>query len=103
MKPILVQDFAARCGGTIHGAWQAPAFNGFALDNREVKPGYLFIAIKGARVDGHDFVPKALAAGAIGSLVERPVEGPHILVSNLVEALARFARGNRQSQGEEEK
>ena len=47
-------------------------------------------------MDGHDFVTKALAAGEIGSLVERPVEGPHILVSNLVEALARFARGKRE-------
>ena len=93
---MLVQEFAGRCGGTIHGTWTTPAFNGFALDNREVKPGDLFLAIKGERVDGHDFVPKALAAGAVGALVERPVDGPHILVPNLVEALARFARGKRE-------
>ena len=96
MKPILVQDFAQRCEGTIHGTWSSPTFSGFALDNREVKPGDLFLAIKGANVDGHDFVSKALEAGAIGSLVERKVDGPHILVPNLVNALGRFGRSRRE-------
>ncbi len=96
MKPILVQDFAQRCRGSIHGNWQAPAFAGFALDNREVKPGDLFLAIKGANVDGHSFVSQALASGAVGAMVERPVDGPHILVDNLVNGLGRFGRSRRE-------
>lgn len=96
MKPILVQDFAQRCGGAIHGAWESPSFSGFALDNREVKPGDLFLAIKGANVDGHQFVEQALAAGAVGALVEKSVNGPHILVKNLVDSLGRFGRSRRE-------
>jgi UDP-N-acetylmuramoyl-tripeptide--D-alanyl-D-alanine ligase len=96
MTPILVQDFAQRCGGTIHGSWSSPSFTGFALDNREAKPGDLFLAIKGANVDGHQFVSQALASGAIGALVEKPTDGPYILVSNLVEALGRYGRSRRE-------
>lgn len=37
---------------------------GLAFDSRKVKPGYLFVAIKGLTVDGHDFIDKALQSGA---------------------------------------
>ena len=43
-----------------------PAFSGATLDSRKVKPGMLFVAVKGERVDGHDFIPQARAAGAAG-------------------------------------
>ena len=42
------------------------AFNGATLDSRQVKSGMLFVAVKGERVDGHDFIPQARAAGAAG-------------------------------------
>ncbi len=42
------------------------SFSGATLDSRQVKPGMLFVAIKGERVDGHDFIPQALASGASG-------------------------------------
>lgn len=41
-------------------------FNGATLDSRAVKPGMLFVAVKGEHVDGHDFIPAALASGAAG-------------------------------------
>ena len=41
-------------------------FSGATLDSRQVKPGMLFVAVKGERVDGHDFIPQAMAAGAVG-------------------------------------
>lgn len=95
MTPISVSDFAERCGGEIKGQWSQRQILGFALDNREVKSGDLFLAIRGAKVDGHDFVESALSAGAVGALVERPVPGPHILVPNLVDALAAYAKSRR--------
>jgi UDP-N-acetylmuramoyl-L-alanyl-D-glutamate--2,6-diaminopimelate ligase len=44
------------------------------LDSRAVAPGALFCCIPGHHVDGHEFAPDALAAGAVGLLVERPLE-----------------------------
>ena len=43
-----------------------PEFCGATLDSRLVKPGMLFVAVRGERVDGHDFIPQALVAGAAG-------------------------------------
>ena len=39
-------------------------FSGATFDSRCVKPGMLFVALKGEKSDGHDFIPQALAAGA---------------------------------------
>ena len=41
-------------------------FGGATLDSRQVKPGMLFVAIKGEKVDGHDYIPQALERGAAG-------------------------------------
>jgi UDP-N-acetylmuramoyl-tripeptide--D-alanyl-D-alanine ligase len=64
---------------------------GFALDSREVQPGFLFIAIKGSKVDGHDFSAEVSKSGAVAVLAERPIGAPHILVPNVVQALADYA------------
>jgi UDP-N-acetylmuramoyl-L-alanyl-D-glutamate--2,6-diaminopimelate ligase len=49
---------------------------GVAYDSRRVRPGDLFVAVRGERADGHDFVAAAAAAGAAAALVEHPVEAP---------------------------
>ncbi len=38
---------------------------GVAFDSRKIKPGFLFVASKGTQVDGHKFIDKAIAGGAI--------------------------------------
>jgi UDP-N-acetylmuramoyl-L-alanyl-D-glutamate--2,6-diaminopimelate ligase len=43
---------------------------GLAYDSRQVKPGDLFVAIKGLTVDGHDFIPQALERGAVAVVVQ---------------------------------
>ena len=43
------------------------------LDSRHVRPGALFCCVVGRVFDGHDFAPDAVAAGAVGLLVERPL------------------------------
>ncbi len=90
-------ELATILGGEAHDTEPEARATGFALDSREVQPGDLFLAIKGARSDGHDFVPSALERGAIATVAEREVEGPHILVPNLVEALARMALHFREA------
>lgn len=46
---------------------------GLAYDSREVRPGYAFFAFPGLHADGHDYVAKALAAGAVAVVHERPL------------------------------
>ncbi len=50
----------------------AAEVRGVAYDSRRVRAGDLFLAWRGARHDGHDFVSDALVAGAVGVVVERP-------------------------------
>src|SRR2546423_9479477 len=44
-------------------------------DSREVKPGGLFVALRGEQHDGHVFIPQAIERGAVGILGERPPQG----------------------------
>jgi UDP-N-acetylmuramoyl-tripeptide--D-alanyl-D-alanine ligase len=44
---------------------------GVSIDSRNIKEGDLFVALRGDRFDGHDFVPEAIKKGAWGALVER--------------------------------
>lgn len=41
-------------------------FSGATFDSRQVKPGMLFVALKGEKSDGHDYIPQALEKGAAG-------------------------------------
>ncbi|RYG26454.1 UDP-N-acetylmuramoyl-tripeptide--D-alanyl-D-alanine ligase [bacterium] len=93
MRPLPASELAQRMGAQNHAG--EATITGFATDSSAVQPGDLFIAIKGARVDGHDFAPQALASGAVAALVERPVDGPHLQVSSVVDALASFGRSLR--------
>ena len=67
---------------------------GFAIDNRKVAPGTVFGAFRGARVNGEDFIPAAIAAGAV-AVVARPearVEGAvHIAAAEPRQAFALLA------------
>ena len=49
----------------------APMVSGYSIDSRTVAPGELFFAVRGARHDGHNFVPSALERGAIAAVVSR--------------------------------
>jgi UDP-N-acetylmuramoyl-L-alanyl-D-glutamate--2,6-diaminopimelate ligase len=67
---------------------------GVTHDSREVRPGSLFVAIRGAHVDGHAFVASAAAAGAAAAIVAHPVAGvdlPQIVVDDPRPALAAAA------------
>ncbi len=60
---------AAELGGTVLGA--DVRFHDVCSDSRTLKKGDLFIALRGEKYDGHDFVVQAAAAGAVAALVDR--------------------------------
>ncbi len=62
------------------------------IDSKSATSGSLFIAIKGERVDGHDFVSDANSRGAVATIAERSVPGTHILVTNSIVALGLLAQ-----------
>ncbi|TFV53956.1 UDP-N-acetylmuramoyl-tripeptide--D-alanyl-D-alanine ligase [Geodermatophilus sp. DF01-2] len=62
------------------------------VDSRTVAPGDLFVAVPGERVDGHDFLAAAAAAGAVAALTARPDGAlPCVVVDEPVAALGRLA------------
>ena len=67
---------------------------GVVHDSRNVRPGNLFVAIRGERADGHDFLPAAEAAGAAAAIVERPAISlaiPQLVVERARPSLAHAA------------
>ncbi len=62
-------------------------------DSGTVGPGTLFCCVRGARVDGHDFAPQAVAAGAVALVVERflAVDVVQVAVDDVRRAMARAA------------
>ena len=44
---------------------------GYSIDSRTVEPERLFFAVKGERLDGHDFVEQALENGAVAAVVRK--------------------------------
>ena len=97
MSAIALQALADETGGQLVG--KSVALQNLAIDSREVKAGDLFAALPGQRVDGHDFAPQALAAGASALLTERKLEGlsPQLVVSDVLQASGRFGCLKRQA------
>ena len=59
-------------------------FTGVSTDSRSLKEGALFVAIRGERFDGHDYVTRAIESGAAAALVERRVDAdaPQLIVAD---------------------
>ncbi|UYO00775.1 MAG: UDP-N-acetylmuramoyl-tripeptide--D-alanyl-D-alanine ligase [Devosia sp.] len=76
----------------------ATTINSISIDSRELGPDALFVAIKGDRFDGHDFVDTALANGAAAALVsDGRDDGPgRIVVGDALTGLGALARAARQ-------
>jgi UDP-N-acetylmuramoyl-tripeptide--D-alanyl-D-alanine ligase len=71
---IRLDDLLAATGGRLLRPTTVSAFAGAAVDSRRVTPGACFVALRGERVDGHAFVPEAIANGAVVVLTERPLD-----------------------------
>jgi UDP-N-acetylmuramoyl-tripeptide--D-alanyl-D-alanine ligase len=62
-------EIAAAIGGRVRSGDPARRVERWSIDTRTLQPGDLFVAIRGDRFDGHEFVAAALAAGAAGVVV----------------------------------
>ena len=69
-EPHACRHFAQTCGGELIGADRA--YTGVSTDTRTLKPGELFVALRGPRFNANDFVAAAEAAGAAGAVVDTP-------------------------------
>ncbi len=93
--PLALWDaaaIAAATGGTPSEDFQA---SGVEMDSRDVKPGDLFVALKGEAMDGHRFLPMAFEKGAVAAITDRPVDYPHVLVEDTTAALHALAHAAR--------
>src|SRR5580698_8958097 len=78
---------------------------GYSIDSRTVGPGQLFFAVKGERLDGHDFVAPALARGAVAAVVREdqlgryPGETRLLAVEDTLVALQTLATAVRKLWG----
>jgi len=92
MKTLTPQKIAEITGGEYIGNDndRNKSITGAVRDNRDVKQGNLFVCIRGARVDGHEFANSAFNAGAACCLTEQIIpdaKGPYVIVDSTLEAI----------------
>lgn len=95
MKAITIRDVLEINGMSYQGndALFTTPITGVAIDSRNIKPGDLFVPIRGERFDGHDFIDVAYENGAVCVLTERMLHSdkPFVLVPNTIKAYQRIA------------
>ena len=90
-----VAEILAATGGHAPDLDPVTPIDSISIDSRELGPNALFVAIRGDRFDGHDFVDTALANGATAALVSRG-EGPgRVVVPDALEGMRDIARAAR--------
>jgi UDP-N-acetylmuramoyl-L-alanyl-D-glutamate--2,6-diaminopimelate ligase len=77
------------------GSDSTVAVTGIEYDSRRVRPGSVFVAMKGGSTDGNRYVPKAIAAGAAGILTDSSLLFDHLLVYNPDVAVLEVEHGRR--------
>ncbi|MCM1182449.1 MAG: UDP-N-acetylmuramoyl-tripeptide--D-alanyl-D-alanine ligase [Roseburia sp.] len=106
MKNMTLKNIAEAVGGALHAEHITEGVDvdvteaaGVVLDSRQVGAGYIFIATKGERVDGHSFIDRVFESGAMGVICEKAPETPkgaYILVKDSFQALKDVAEYYRR-------
>lgn len=102
MKNMTLKEISVACGGVYYGDEDSyyKEVEGVTIDSRKVSKNCLFAAIRGARVDGHMFIPQSIQDGALCALSEKRIEGasyPYIMVNSCAKALRDIAEHYRTS------
>ncbi len=101
------QDILPATGGKLTRGELSIGFKDVSTDSRKVRPGELFIALKGERYDGHNFLQQAISRGAVGLMVKKAAlrsfppqadrQGITVIeVNDTLNALGQIARYWRQ-------
>ncbi|MEN9687558.1 MAG: hypothetical protein RL381_570 [Actinomycetota bacterium] len=96
MISMKASEIAAVIHGSLHGedvTVSAPA----VIDSRNATQGSLFLAFKGEHVDGHDYINDARSRGSVLTISTHAVDGPHIIVNDVVIALGKLAQHVRSN------
>ena len=78
---LWTSDEAARATASVAGKATEPwTATGVSINTRTLKPGDLFVALKGPTFDGHDYVETAFGDGAAAAVVSKPCKAKHPLL-----------------------
>lgn len=104
MRHMTLTEITSACHGTYFGPEDITEkeVSSVVIDSRKVEKDSLFVAIRGARVDGHTFIPQTIENGALCALSEDnlgDVTFPYILVESCEQALKDLAEHYRKSLG----
>ena len=94
MKHMSLHEITAACKGIFHGdpSKADKEVSNVVIDSRKAGKDSLFVAIRGARVDGHTFIPKVMEAGALCAVSEQDLgdtDYPYIRVESCELALRK--------------
>ena len=94
---MTLSDAGKAVGGRTSG--NGTRFSGVSTDSRSIKAGELFVALRGERFDGHQFLDAVHSRGAAGAIVDRRYQGPYplpvIVADDTKQALGDLARNWR--------
>src|SRR5690606_5219174 len=99
MDRLMLSELAEMLGCPLVGA--DVLVDAVASDSRKLPRNALFVALRGARFDGHDFLPAVREAGAVAAMVDRPGDWglPYLLVEDTRRALGQLAAAWRRRLG----
>ena len=100
MRGISVKQAAEIVNGKLYGMQGLDSeILGVTIDSRKVENGYMFAALKGEHVDGHDYIGKAFELGAVCCIAEKlpeDISGTVIIVPDVAAALKILAENYRK-------
>lgn len=99
MRSLSLNFICKAVSGKMENSREDITVDSVCTDTRKIKPGCLFIALKGDRFDGHDFIESAFNAGAAAVVSQKPMCSPGgavILVDDTARALLALAGAYRR-------
>ncbi len=102
MDPVSLDTLATWAGGQLSRGSAVAEVDAVCTDSRALKPGALFVALRGEKFDGHEFIRQAAESGAAGAVVEEapedlPAEFAVIRVGDTLAALQNMAAAYRRT------